>query len=85
MMNEIQIKNPKIGENKYTRLLPNYIICFNELNEKSKNAATILNIPIIIINKDKNKTNNKLQALSNYNEEYTNSLVSETIYQDKIL
>ena len=85
MMNEIQIKNPKIGENKYTRLLPNYIICFNELNEKSKNAATILNIPIIIINKDKNKTNNKLQALSNYNEEYTNALVSETIYQDKIL
>ena len=68
---EIQIKNAKINNNLYKQLLPAYIICFNEINEKSIEAARELEIPIIIINKEKYQTSEEKNNLINYEEEYT--------------
>ncbi len=88
-MNEIQIKNLKIsGSNefdfRYERILPSYIVCFDTIREKDLNAARILNIPIIKINRSKYQEG-KTVVLENYNEKYTTSFYDETIYQDKFL
>ena len=84
-MNEVQIINEKINEGEFVRLFPNYVICFNEINEKSIKAARNLNIPIIIIHKDKYKENSNPQVLDNYEEEYTTRVSDETTYQNKKL
>ena len=84
-MNEVQIINEKINDEEFVRLFPNYVICFNEINEKSIKAARNLNIPIIIIHKDKYKENSNPQVLDNYEEEYTTRVSDETTYQNKKL
>ena len=85
LMNEIQILNEKIGYNTYERLLPNYVICFNELNDKSIEAAKLLNIPIIIINKSKYEKDKKIKILDNFGSTYMTSIHDEVIYQNKKL
>ncbi|MBQ8472713.1 MAG: hypothetical protein IJ501_04355 [Bacilli bacterium] len=54
-LNEIQIVNDYKGMNDdskmYQRISPSYVVCFDEIDERSINAAKILNIPIIKINK----------------------------------
>lgn len=55
LMNEIQIVNDYKGMNDdskmYQRISPSYVVCFDEIDERSLKAAKILNIPIIKINK----------------------------------
>ena len=68
---EIQIKNNKIGEGIYERVLPSYIICFDKLNDRSIEAAKDLNIPIIIIDRTKYKKLEGNNNLTNYETEYT--------------
>ena len=68
---EIQIKNNEIGAGEYQRLLPSYVICFDELDDKSIEAAKELNIPIILIDRTKYKKLEGNNNLTNYETEYT--------------
>lgn len=50
-MNEIQIKNQELENNKYQRQKPSFIVCFDNIDEKSLEASKKLQIPIVIINR----------------------------------
>ena len=84
-MNEIQILNNYIDKDKYERIYPSYIVCFDKLDKRSLEASHVLNIPIIIINRSKYKNNTTGNMLENYGEEYTVNSLNEMTYQDKTL
>ena len=68
---EIQIKNNEVSEDVYEKILPSYVICFDELDDKSIEAAKELNIPIILIDQTKYKKIEGNNNLTNYETEYT--------------
>ena len=96
LMNEIQIVNDykEMDEQSkmYQRVAPSYVVCFDEIDEKSVNAAKILNIPIIKINREKYYKNTGIQEKyleggekeSYYVPPYTND-DSEDIFRGKSL
>ena len=53
--NEIQIINDVVDKQKYKRVTPSYVICFDTIDPKSLEASKSLNIPIVLIDKSKYK------------------------------
>lgn len=82
-MNEIQIVNDFCNiKNKYQRIKPSYIICFNNIDKESNKVAKELNIPIILINSYMYKNNNQKNLIDDlYDERYTISLENEDTYK----
>lgn len=74
-MNEVQIVNDLYEENKYfnkyERIKPSFVVCFDEVNNMSLEAASKLNIPIVKINREFYKTSNSRNELDFDGEEYS--------------
>jgi len=68
---EIQIINKEIKDDCYLSLMPSYVVSFDIITQKDIDAAFKLNVPIIIINRQKYKAIEYSKDLPNYEEEYT--------------
>ena len=68
-MNEIQIKNQELENNKYQRQKPSFIVCFDNIDEKSLGASKKLQIPIVIINRLKYQSLLRNNNLKNGSED----------------
>ena len=55
LTNEIQITNDFYQDNLYKRVKPSYLICFDEIDEFSLHTSKDMQLPIILIHKEKYK------------------------------
>lgn len=63
--NEILIKNKYIEDNYYHSMKPDFIVVIDTINEKSIRMSKELNIPIVIINKNRNYTHHRISENEN--------------------
>ena len=63
--NEILIKNKYIEDNYYHSMKPDFIVVIDNINEKSIRMSKELNIPIVIINKNRNYTHHRISENEN--------------------
>ncbi len=83
--NEIQIINDYYDNTLYKRIKPSYLVCFDTINDKSLQASKDMNLPIILIHKDKYKLDDNSNIYSNKeldNMYYTITSKDEKIEED---
>lgn len=72
---EILLKNEKVADKEYLSIKPDFIVVIDEVNERSIEASKSLNIPIVIISKNKKPY---IDRLPNQNiDQYTIGLTHE--------
>ena len=79
--NEVDLER-RLKDNKLNNIQPEYIVCFNEINNNSKKVAKDFNIPIVLIDKKEvaKEQNEKLNNLiKKFKEEKQPELLEEII------
>lgn len=83
--NEVQIINDYYDDTLYKRIKPSYIVCFDTINDRTLQASKTMNLPIILIHKEKYKLDDSNKTYSNKeldNMYFTMSSEDENIEED---
>lgn len=83
--NEVQIINNYYDDTLYKRIKPSYIVCFDTIKDRTLQASKTMNLPIILIHKEKYKLDDSNKTYSNKeldNMYFTMTSENENIEED---